>query len=142
METSVSDFQDLIRDYPSWNGGHNIREVGSFLIIPIPFFSTNGERIPMNNATGLKQFLMESFTNKDDGLFPSDNSLFCKPAPEMLSCLNSATYGNRNPQGRIYDQKKDRIWSVEHGPTGGEGRIKSDRKSKNYGWPVITYGII
>ena len=32
------------------------------------------------------------------------------------------------------------LWTVEHGPRGGD-EINIPRPGKNYGWPVITYGI-
>jgi glucose/arabinose dehydrogenase len=32
------------------------------------------------------------------------------------------------------------IWDHEHGPRGGD-EINVIKKGKNYGWPVITYGI-
>ena len=32
------------------------------------------------------------------------------------------------------------VWEAEHGPQGGD-EINIAEKGKNYGWPVITYGI-
>jgi glucose/arabinose dehydrogenase len=36
--------------------------------------------------------------------------------------------------------KTGEIWENEHGPKGGD-EINIVQKGKNYGWPVITYGI-
>ena len=38
------------------------------------------------------------------------------------------------------NQRTGQIWSTEHGPKGGD-ELNTIEKGKNYGWPVITYGI-
>lgn len=50
------------------------------------------------------------------------------------------SYGHRNPQGMITHPKTGKIWVHEHGPRGGD-EINVIEAGKNYGWPVITYGI-
>ncbi|MGB1449114.1 MAG: PQQ-dependent sugar dehydrogenase [Flavobacteriaceae bacterium] len=50
------------------------------------------------------------------------------------------SYGHRNPQGMITHPKTGKIWVHEHGPRGGD-EINIIEAGKNYGWPVITYGI-
>jgi glucose/arabinose dehydrogenase len=50
------------------------------------------------------------------------------------------SYGHRNPQGLVYDLDSKTLWDVEHGPKGGD-ELNKVEKGKNYGWPVITYGI-
>ena len=49
------------------------------------------------------------------------------------------SYGHRNPQGLFYDKKTKRLWSIEHGPRGGD-EINLIKKGLNYGWPIISYG--
>lgn len=49
------------------------------------------------------------------------------------------TYGHRNPQGLIYDSKRQQIFMHEHGPAGGD-EINLLESGNNYGWPVITHG--
>jgi glucose/arabinose dehydrogenase len=39
-----------------------------------------------------------------------------------------------------YDAANDRLWSVEHGPKGGD-ELNLVQKGKNYGWPKTSYGI-
>ena len=46
--------------------------------------------------------------------------------------------GHRNPQG-LTTGPDGRLWEIEHGPQGGD-EINRPEASKNYGWPVITYG--
>ena len=45
--------------------------------------------------------------------------------------------GHRNPQG--FTKIKDFLFSVEHGPKGGDELNKIIR-GKNYGWPKVSYG--
>ena len=49
------------------------------------------------------------------------------------------TYGHRNPQGLIYDAKRQQIFMHEHGPAGGD-EINWLVAGNNYGWPGITHG--
>lgn len=72
----------------------------------------------------------------DDGTIPADNP--------FIDVKNAKTaiysYGHRNPQGLTIDPITGEIWEHEHGPMGGD-EINIVKKGKNYGWPVISYGI-
>lgn len=46
--------------------------------------------------------------------------------------------GHRNAQGITVDLE-GRIWSVEHGPRGGD-ELNLIRDGENYGWPNVSYG--
>ncbi len=48
--------------------------------------------------------------------------------------------GHRNIQGMTYDPQTDTLWTHEHGPQGGD-ELNSVEAGKNYGWPIITYGV-
>ena len=50
------------------------------------------------------------------------------------------TYGHRNAQAIIRDPRSGRIYSHEHGPRGGD-ELNIIEPGRNYGWPVITWGI-
>jgi glucose/arabinose dehydrogenase len=71
-----------------------------------------------------------------DGSIPKDNPFVGKPnaRPEIWS------YGHRNPQGLAFNPASGQLWEQEHGPRGGD-EINIIGKGKNYGWPVIGYGI-
>jgi glucose/arabinose dehydrogenase len=73
---------------------------------------------------------------RDDGTVPPDNPFVGRPGarPEVWS------YGHRNPQGLARHPATGELFDVEHGPRGGD-EINLVRKSLNYGWPVITYGM-
>jgi glucose/arabinose dehydrogenase len=47
--------------------------------------------------------------------------------------------GHRNIQAAAFDPQ-GRFWIVEHGPRGGD-EVNRVEAGKNYGWPVVTYGI-
>jgi glucose/arabinose dehydrogenase len=49
-------------------------------------------------------------------------------------------YGFRNPQGMAWNPETGDLWEVEFGPRGGD-EINRIQPGKNYGWPVITYGL-
>lgn len=48
-------------------------------------------------------------------------------------------YGVRNPQGAALDAQ-GQLWTIEHGPRGGD-ELNRIEPGRNYGWPVISYGI-
>ncbi|BAO74345.1 PQQ-dependent sugar dehydrogenase [Winogradskyella sp. PG-2] len=72
----------------------------------------------------------------DDGSIPNDNPFF--NTPNAKKAIYS--YGHRNPQGMILHPKTGDIWTHEHGPKGGD-EINIIKSGKNYGWPIISYGV-
>jgi aldose sugar dehydrogenase len=49
-------------------------------------------------------------------------------------------YGVRNAQGLAIHPATGELWENEFGPRGGD-ELNIIRPGKNYGWPVITYGL-
>ncbi|MBO0341559.1 MAG: PQQ-dependent sugar dehydrogenase [Bacteroidota bacterium] len=72
----------------------------------------------------------------DDGSIPSDNPFVNEPGAKKAIW----SYGHRNPQGLTLHPTTGVLWEHEHGPRGGD-EINIIQKGKNYGWPIITYGI-
>lgn len=72
----------------------------------------------------------------DDGRIPEDNPFV--DSPNAKKAIYS--YGHRNPQGMVKNPETGAIWVHEHGPQGGD-EINIIQKGKNYGWPIISYGI-
>jgi glucose/arabinose dehydrogenase len=72
----------------------------------------------------------------DDGRVPKDNPFVGRNGwkPEKF------TLGNRNMQGAGLHPQTGQLWTHEHGPQGGD-EINVIRAGRNYGWPVITYGV-
>ena len=72
----------------------------------------------------------------DDGRIPNDN-----PFVSSEGAIKSIfSFGHRNPQGITIHPVTGDIWETEHGPMGGD-EINLIAPGKNYGWPVISYGI-
>ncbi|MGI9077065.1 MAG: PQQ-dependent sugar dehydrogenase [Gemmatimonadaceae bacterium] len=70
-----------------------------------------------------------------DGSAPADNPLVGQPnaLPEIW------TIGHRNIQAAAFDAQ-GRLWAVEHGQRGGD-ELNLLAKGKNYGWPLVAYGV-
>lgn len=67
-----------------------------------------------------------------DGSLPDDN-----PLPDAHGAVFA--YGFRDPSGAAFNPRTGELWTVEHGPRGGD-ELNIIRAGRNYGWPVITYG--
>lgn len=73
---------------------------------------------------------------QDDGTIPNDNPFF-----EVSNAKKAIfSFGHRNPQGMTIHPETGELWTHEHGPKGGD-EINIINKGKNYGWPVISYGV-
>jgi aldose sugar dehydrogenase len=71
-----------------------------------------------------------------DGSVPPGNPFMGRAdaKPEIWS------YGHRNVQALAINPASGDPWEIEHGPRGGD-ELNLIGKGKNYGWPVIGYGI-
>jgi glucose/arabinose dehydrogenase len=71
-----------------------------------------------------------------DGAPPRDNPFAGRAGalPEIWS------YGHRNVQAAALHPQTHDLWTVEHGARGGD-ELNRPEAGKNYGWPVITYGV-
>ncbi|WP_213288003.1 PQQ-dependent sugar dehydrogenase [Bradyrhizobium sp. sGM-13] len=71
-----------------------------------------------------------------DGSVPPGNPFAGRTdaKPEIWS------YGHRNVQALAINPASGEPWEIEHGPRGGD-EVNIVGKGKNYGWPVIGYGI-
>lgn len=94
-----------------------------------------GDRGQRPNAQNLMNHAGTIIRLNRDGSIPIDNPFFnqTNALPEIWS------YGHRNPQGLLFDRATKRLWSIEHGPRGGD-EINLIKVGANYGWPVISYG--
>jgi len=72
----------------------------------------------------------------DDGRVPADNP-FVNTAGARGTIWS---YGHRSPQGLAIDPETGTIFESEHGPQGGD-ELNLIQKGRNYGWPVIGYGV-
>ena len=95
-----------------------------------------GERGKMQLAQDTSNHAGSMVRINPDGSIPKTNPFLGKPKyqPEIYS------YGHRNMQGATLNPWTGAIWAHEHGPRGGD-EINIIQAGKNYGWPVVTYGI-
>jgi glucose/arabinose dehydrogenase len=100
-------------------------------------FVTLGEHFSYRNeAQNLGNHLGKLIRITPDGAAPPDNPFVGRDGtkPEIWS------FGHRNEQGLAINPASGELWEIEHGPRGGD-EVNIIAKSKNYGWPVIGYGI-
>jgi glucose/arabinose dehydrogenase len=132
---SLVDRQRLFTTHPFFkNGAH----YGSrFAFHDGHLYFTIGERYALrDSAQLLGNHLGKVIRLRDDGGVPADNPFVGKPGarPEIWS------YGHRNPQGLAIHPATGELWESEHGPKGGD-ELNLVKPGRNYGWPVITYGV-
>ncbi len=113
------------------------RHFGSRIVFDVQghlFFSV-GDRGVRPNGQDLTTHAGSILRLNLDGSLPADNPFLNRPGalPEIYS------FGHRNPQGLAYDAKRERLWSIEHGPRGGD-EINLIKAGENYGWPVVSHG--
>jgi len=72
----------------------------------------------------------------DDGRVPADNPF----AQDATAARTIWSYGHRNPQGMAFHPETGQLFDVEHGPRGGD-ELNLVVRGRNYGWPVISYGM-
>jgi aldose sugar dehydrogenase len=99
-------------------------------------FIALGERYQRDRAQELSNHYGKVVRINPDGTVPKDNPFIGRAnvKPEIWS------YGHRNMQSAAIHPITGKLWTVEHGPRGGD-EINVPLAGKNYGWPVIGYGI-
>ncbi|HEY0567226.1 MAG TPA: PQQ-dependent sugar dehydrogenase [Xanthobacteraceae bacterium] len=100
-------------------------------------FLTMGDHfVPRDQAQNLANHIGKIVRVAPDGSVPADNPFVGKQdaKPEIWS------YGHRNSQGAALHPQSGKLWMHEHGPRGGD-EINISEAGKNYGWPVIGFGI-
>ena len=98
-------------------------------------FVTLGDRGARDHAQDLSTTLGKVIRINPDGTVPRDNPSVGRASgrPEIWS------YGHRNIQSAALDAS-GQLWTVEHGARGGD-ELNAPQPGRNYGWPVITYGV-
>jgi glucose/arabinose dehydrogenase len=100
-------------------------------------FVTQGDRFTYSqSAQDLSVTIGKIVRINPDGSVPRDNPFAGRPGarPETWS------YGHRNAQAAALHPQTGQLWTVEHGARGGD-ELNRPEAGKNYGWPIITYGV-
>jgi glucose/arabinose dehydrogenase len=132
---ALTDIQPLFKAIPNVKGsphygGRIVFDKKGYVFLSL------GERGQKENSQSLAKDQGKVVRLHEDGKIPTDNP-FVKTEgarPEIW------TYGHRNPQGMVIHPTTGVIWETEHGPQGGD-ELNIIEKGKNYGWPLITFGI-
>jgi glucose/arabinose dehydrogenase len=134
---ALSDMRVVFRQEPPWDsGGH----FGSRIVFagPDTMFVTTGERMSetaRRNAQRRHSTIGKVVRIRLDGSAPPDNPF----ASEGGVAAQVWSLGHRNIQAAAL-RGDGSLWTVEHGPRGGD-ELNKPLAGRNYGWPVITYGI-
>jgi glucose/arabinose dehydrogenase len=132
---ALTDVQTLFQAQPFQGSGAHFGSRIAFDGQGHVFVST-GDRGTPPQAQQLGNHWGKIMRLRDDGQVPADNPFVgtAGARPEIWS------YGHRNVQGMHYDAAARRLWAHEHGPRGGD-ELNLVEGGKNYGWPLITYGV-
>lgn len=71
---------------------------------------------------------------RPEGGAPADNPKIEGWQPEIWSI------GHRNVQAAALHPQSGQLWTAEHGARGGD-EVNTPKAGRNYGWPVVTFGI-
>lgn len=132
---ALLDVQVIFRQAPKVDTGFHY---GSRLVFDraAKLFVSSGDRGMQDTAQDLALGQGKLFRLNDDGT----------PAPGLPFADRPGThpgifsYGHRNIQGMALHPGTGLLWTHEHGPRGGD-EINVPRAGRNYGWPVITFGV-
>ena len=134
---SLAQVRVIFRVLPTYNG---TMHYGSRLAFGPDgmLYATFGERsqTPMRRyAQQLDSHLGKIVRIRPDGSAPADNPFVgqANALPEIW------TSGHRNVQAAAFDPQ-GRFWEIEHGTRGGD-ELNLIEKGKNYGWPLVAYGV-
>jgi glucose/arabinose dehydrogenase len=135
-DAGLEDTRVIYSQQPKMRGGGHY---GSRLVFATDgtLFITQGERQAYrDSAQSLTADLGKVVRINSDGSIPGDNPFVGRPGarPEIWS------YGHRNVQAAALHPETGQLWTVEHGARGGD-ELNHPERGKNYGWPVITYGV-
>lgn len=135
---SVSAVEVIFRASPDYDGD---KHFGSSLAFDPAghLFVTLGERsdAPMRpQAQDLNSHMGKVVRINADGSVPADNPFVGREdaLPEIWSL------GHRNVQGIAIQPGTGAVWTIEHGTRGGD-ELNLTQPGKNYGWPIIAYGV-
>jgi glucose/arabinose dehydrogenase len=135
-EGRLEDVRVVYRQEPKVRGGNHF---GSRLVFARDgtLFVTQGDRFDYaEQAQDLSSGLGKIVRIHPDGAVPRDNPFVGRAGarPEIWS------YGHRNVQAAALHPETGRLWTVEHGARGGD-ELNRPEAGRNYGWPVISYGV-
>ena len=134
--SALENVQVIYRQQPKLNGGGHY---GSRLVFAKDgrLFITQGDRMNWRErAQDLAMGQGKIVRITTDGSVPADNPFTGQPNAQAAIW----SYGHRNVQAAALHPVTGQLWTVEHGARGGD-ELNRPERGRNYGWPVITYGM-
>ena len=132
---ALNDVTVIFQQVPKTSGG---RHFGSRLVFSPEgqLYITVGERGERDRTQDFSIHRGQVVRINTDGSIPKDNPFVGRAGyrPETWSV------GHRNPQGAALHPQTGKLWINEHGARGGD-EVNIPAAGKNYGWPIIAYGI-
>jgi len=137
-EKTIESAQVIYRATPAYNGD---KHYGSRILFDKDgniVFSTGerSDKVTRPQSQDLNSALGKVIRITTEGK-PASGNPFANRSdarPEIYS------YGHRNVQGLAFHPATGDLWEAEFGPKGGD-EINIVKPGKNYGWPIITYGV-
>jgi glucose/arabinose dehydrogenase len=134
--TALESVQVIFRQEPSYTGNNHW---GSRLVFDRSgnLFVTLGDRFDLRDqAQNPANHIGKIVRIRPDGSAAADNPFLNREdaRPEIWSL------GHRNVQAAALNPATGELWTVEHGARGGD-EVNIPGKGRNYGWPVISYGV-
>ncbi len=137
-ETKLENIQVIYRAKPAYNG---TLQYGSRILFDKQgnLFVSTGERA--GNDIRQKAQDLSAAIGKILHLTKEGKAVAGGPFANTPNALPEIyAYGFRNPEGMAWNPETGDLWEDEFGPRGGD-EINLIKPGKNYGWPVVTYGI-
>ncbi|MCD8493287.1 MAG: PQQ-dependent sugar dehydrogenase [Geovibrio sp.] len=133
--SSLKNVQVIFRQNPKVPGRNHW---GSRLVFAQDgtLFITLGDRFDYRDQAQNPENHMGKVVRINTDGSPASGSPFVRKAgalPEIWS------YGHRNVQGAAIEPSGGKLWTVEHGPRGGD-ELNLTEAGFNYGWPEASYG--
>lgn len=134
--TTLTDVQVIFRQEPKLSGGGHY---GSRLVFDREgrLFVTLGDRMNWRDrAQDLAMGQGKIMRLTTEGAVPADNPFVGQGSAQA----SIWSYGHRNVQAAALHPETGALYTVEHGARGGD-ELNQPQRGRNYGWPVITYGV-
>jgi glucose/arabinose dehydrogenase len=134
--TALESVEMVFRQEPAYTGNNHW---GSRLVFDRSgnLFVTLGDRFDLRDqAQDPANHIGKIVRIKPGGGAAADNPFLNREdaRPEVWSL------GHRNVQSAALNPATGELWTVEHGARGGD-EVNIPGKGRNYGWPVISYGV-
>ncbi len=137
-ELKIENFQIIWRALPYFDNSYHF---GSRIVFDskVNLFVSTGERGKTANRPYAQK--LSAGYGKVVHITPDGKAVAGNPFENEKNALPEIySLGHRNPQGLAIHPVTGDLWLSEMGPMGGD-EINRIEAGKNYGWPIITYGL-